>query len=338
MIKLIISLLLITTINNLVLAQQDSTKPYNKAQAFMRKGDFENAEIVLNKALQQNPNDAELLRILTTVYYLQRNYNKALETGIKITNRSDADVVSYQVLGLVYKAIADYKSCEKLYQKALQQYPQSGLIYCEYGELMKEKDPQQAITLWEKGIQLDPNYTGNYYNACLNYAMNNNWVWALVYGEVFINMESLTARTTQVKTMLLDAYKKLFVDFSKADFSVSNAEKSEFAKSIIALLKNQSVMANNGITPEILTAIRRNFINGWYAYGYAKRFSFYLFDYISVLNQKAMFDAYNQWIFGAAANPSNYQIWINAHQKENNEFLNYQRSDVLKLPRGQYYK
>jgi tetratricopeptide (TPR) repeat protein len=340
MIKFFISFLLVVFINNLVIAQKDTITSYQKAQNFMRQGDFANAELVLNKALQQTPNDIDLMRSLTIIYYLQQNFTKALEVGTKLTNRLDADVSSYQALGLVYKAIADYTNCEKLYKKALEEYPNSGLIYCEYGELLKEKNPQNAISLWEKGIQLDPNYTGNYYNASLYYAMNSNWIWALVYGEVFINMESLTARTTQVKVMLFDAYKKLFVDMSRTNSNAAiSQENSAFAKAVWITYSKQSGMTNNGITPESLGNIRKQFIKDWYAQGYAYQFPFYTFDYIKTLIQKDMFDAYNQWVFGTASNnTANYQTWMNTHQKENDAFLKYQRGDVLKLPRGQYYK
>lgn len=321
-------------------AQKDTTTPYQKAQAFMRQGDFANAELVLNKALQQTPDDINLMRSLTIIYYLQQNFTKALEVGTKLTSRLDVDVSSYQALGLVYKAIADYAACEKLYKKALEEYPNSGLIYCEYGELLKDKNPQTAISLWEKGIQLDPNYTGNYYNATLYYAMNSNWIWTIIYAEVFINMESLTARTTQIKETLFNAYKNLFVDMSRPNPNAAiSQENSAFAKAVWTTYSKQSGMTNNGITPESLSNVRKQFIKDWYAQGYAYQFPFYPFDYINTLIQKDMFDAYNQWIFGAIANnTASYQAWANAHQKENDTFLKYQRSDVLKLPRGQYYK
>ena len=35
---------------------------------------------------------------------------------------------------------------------------------------------------------------------------------ALIYGEIFINIESFTSRTAEIKNILLDGYKKLFAD------------------------------------------------------------------------------------------------------------------------------
>jgi hypothetical protein len=50
-----------------------------------------------------------------------------------------------------------------------------------------------------------------------------------------------------------------------------------------------------------------------------------------------MFDAYNQWIFGAAQNLAAYQTWINNHSAEYSEFSRFQKGRTFKLPAKQYY-
>lgn len=66
----------------------------------------------------------------------------------------------------------------------------------------------EAIQQWEKGIQADPSFAGNYYNAAVHYANTGNKVWPLIYGEIFVNMESLTERATAMKKLLLQQYKE----------------------------------------------------------------------------------------------------------------------------------
>ncbi len=50
-----------------------------------------------------------------------------------------------------------------------------------------------------------------------------------------------------------------------------------------------------------------------------------------------MFDAYNQWIFGAAQNLVAYQTWTEKHAVENEEFLKFQKGRIFKIPSKQYY-
>jgi tetratricopeptide (TPR) repeat protein len=95
-----------------------------------------------------------------------------------------------------------------MYKKALKRFPKSGALYSEYGELLWAKKDYDAIEYWEKGIQTDPSYAGNYYNAAVFHFYTKDKVWTLIYGEIFVNMEYLTERATTIKKLLLDAYKE----------------------------------------------------------------------------------------------------------------------------------
>src|SRR5215213_10424139 len=147
-----------------VVAQQDTVKTLHEtARTFQRQGDYANAVLVLNRALQQQPNDLELLKDLAFSYYLQRDFVKAREVAKPLPERPDSDVQSFQILGLVYKAIEERKECEKLYKAGLKKFPNSGMLYNEYGEMLLTRRDQEAIKYWEKGIEVDPNFSGNYY-------------------------------------------------------------------------------------------------------------------------------------------------------------------------------
>jgi hypothetical protein len=51
-----------------------------------------------------------------------------------------------------------------------------------------------------------------------------------------------------------------------------------------------------------------------------------------------MFEAYNFWLFGPAANLKTYQTWEQYHKDELNTFLTFARSKVFKIPAGQQYR
>ena len=83
----------------------------------------------------------------------------------RLVDRPDADATSYQILALLYKATGEVKECDKLYKAGIKRFPQSGVLLNEYGEMLWAKQDYSAIKLWEKGIEIDPGYSGNYYNA-----------------------------------------------------------------------------------------------------------------------------------------------------------------------------
>lgn len=334
--KKIFSLFTLVLFSLASFAQEDAKTLHETAKSFMRSGDFDNAVIVLTRALQQDKNSLELQKDLVMSYYLKRDYTRALEGVKSLVDRDDADVVVYQLGGNVYKALEEAKECEKIYKKGLKKFPKSGPLYSEYGELLWATKDYSAISQWEKGIQLDPAYSGNYYNAALYYFYTKDKVWSLIYGEIFINMESLSQRGIAMKQQLLQSYKeKLFADADLMKGEEKN--KSEFAKAYLQTMSKQSSMANKGITTEVLTMIRTRFILDWYQNN-ATKFPFRLFDYQQQLLKEGLFDAYNQWLFGAVENLASFDNWSKNHTDQYQAFTTFQQNRVFKMPAGQYYQ
>jgi Flp pilus assembly protein TadD len=129
---------------------QDAATLHETGKGFLRQGDYENAVLVLNKALQLQPNDLEISKDLLYTYYLKRDFAKALEIGKPVAERPDADVPTMQTLGLVYKAIAEGKEAEKLYKKGLKNYPNAGVLYSEYGDLLSIKNLKMHLNFGKK--------------------------------------------------------------------------------------------------------------------------------------------------------------------------------------------
>jgi Tfp pilus assembly protein PilF len=317
-------------------AQPSHQSTQETARSFIRTGDFDNAILVLARALQQDNANLELQKELVMAYYYKRDYAKALEVVKTIVDRDDADVVTYQISGNVYKALEEVKEADKMYKKALKKFPASGPLHSEYGELLWSKKDYNAINLWEKGIKEDPSFAGNYYNAALYYYYTQDKVWTIIYGEVFVNMETLTQRSAAMKQLLLTAYKEKL--FQNADMMKGEEKnKNEFTKAYLQTMNKQSYLANRGINTDALTAIRTRFILDWYN-SYGNKFPFKLFDYHQQLIREGMFEAYNQWLFGTVENLAAYDNWTKTNTDAYNKFSIFQKSRVFKMPAGQYYQ
>ena len=334
--KIIAILLSVAGLSIAAFAQDDVKTLQATARTYMQQGDFNNAVIVLTRALEKDRNNLDLQKDLISSYYYKRDYEKALQGVKSVLDRNDADVVCYQLAGNVYKALEQVKDGERAYKAGLRKFPKSGQLYSEYGELLWAKKDFSAIDLWEKGIKEDPSCAGNYYNAALFYYYTKDKVWTLVYGEIFVNMESLTERAAAMKQLLLDAYKqKLFADPDLLKDADKN--KNGFVKAYLECMNKQSSLANRGITTETLTMIRTRFILDWFA-KYGDTYPFKLFDYQRQLMQEGMFNAYNQWLFGAVENLSGYDSWNKTHAEEFNNFTTFQKTRIFKVPQGQYYQ
>ena len=334
--KIVLSLIMALSLVCAVKAQEGGTNLHETGRTFMRSGDFDNAILVLTRAIQQEPKNNEIRKDLVMSYYYKRDYAKAKEQLEPLIESDDADEITYQIGGNIYKALEEVKDAQKMYKKALKKFPNSGPLHSEYGELLWAAKDYSAIEEWEKGIKLDPSYSGNYYNAALYYFYTKDKLWALVYGEIFVNMESLTERAAAMKQILFKAYKeKLFADLGTSKDDDKN--KSEFAKAFLEVMGKQASLVNRGITTETLTMLRSRFILEWYA-KYANKFPFRLFDYQRQLMQEGMFEAYNQWLFGTVENLAAYDNWTKTHSEAYTSFTTFQKGRIFKVPTGQYYQ
>jgi tetratricopeptide (TPR) repeat protein len=312
----------------------DIEKLHENAKSFMRQGDYANASLILSRALTQSPGNIEIAKDLAYDYYLQKQNDKALATIKPFLENNDTDDQAYQIGGTIYQALGEQKDAEKLYKTALKAFPKSGPLYNDYGEMLWRSQDNDDIKFWEKGIEQDPSFGGNYYNACKYYLNTPEKTWCLLYGEIFINIESFTSRTAEIKNILLDGYKKLFAD---QDLLVNIKGKTPFEIAFLTTMNKQNSVVVNGLNAETLTMIRTRFILDW-DQAYAKKYPFTLFEKQEQLLQNGLFPAYNQWIFGAAQNLASYQNWIGTHGEEYTGFNKFQEGRIFKIPAGQYYR
>lgn len=316
-----------------ILLAQDVAELQKNAKVFMQKDDYPNAILILNRALALQPDNLEVAKDLGLNYYFAKEYTKAIEVLKPLLDRDDVDDQCFQIAGDSYWALEQPKDCEKIYKKGIKKLPNSGILYNDLGQLLWTQKDFSAIKQWEKGIEMDPGFAKNYFNACKYYYFTTDKVWSVIYGEIFLNIDPLNASTPEIKNILLEGYKKLFAD---ADLEKNNTDKNPFTIAFLKTMNRQSSAATAGINAETLTMIRTRFILDWYT-NYANRFPFKLFELQRQLLQNGMFDAYNQWIFATAQNLPAYQNWTTTHSEEYNELTRFQKSRVFKIPTGQYY-
>lgn len=314
---------------------QTAAELHETARTFMRQGDYSNAILVLNRAIKLDSKSIEIAKDLGLNYYFAKDFAKALEIYKPLLDRPDADDQCFQIAGDIYLAMDDTKECEKIYRKGLKQFPKSGPLYNELGELLWAQKDYNAIKQWEKGIETDPGFSKNYYNACKYYYFTTDKTWSILYGEIFLNIEPYSISSPEIKNILLESYKKLFAETDLTN-EKNNPAKNSFIQAFLQTMNKQSTLASTGINTETLTMIRTRFVLDWFN-DFAAKYPFKLFELHRQLLQEGMFDAYNQWIFTAAQNLPAYQNWATINASQYNELSRFQKGRIFRIPIGQYY-
>jgi hypothetical protein len=316
-------------------AQQSVTQLRETAIAFQRQGDYSNTLMVLSKALEKEPSNLTLLKDMAYTYYLSGKVGRASEIIAPLIDLPNADVEVFQIAGTIYIDAQEFKQAEKVYKRGLKQFSASGPLYSEYGELLWGlKRPAEAIISWETGIITDPSYSGNYYHAAKFYFAALDMARSIVYGEIFVNLESYSVRTPEVKILLLESYKKAFMADASKQYFVKPT--TPFEVKFNEVLQKQALLALRGITPETLLIIRSRFVLDWFSV-VEGNYPLQLFTNMQYLLREGLFEAYNQWLFGTVTDVATYQYWTRTHQEEYSRFSQYQQNKIFRMPTGQHY-
>ena len=326
-------LILIAVCSQTILFTKKKKQLHDNARDYMQKGDYANAILILNRALGKQPGNIEIVKDLGLNYYYMKDYNKCIETLTRLFDRDDVDDQIFQIAGDAYWALEDAKGAEDTYRKGIKKLPNSGPLYNELGKVLWTKSDFTAIKQWEKGIENDPGFAGNYYNASKYYYFTLDKVWSLLYGEIFINIDPKSVFAPEIKNILFEGYKKLFAD---ANIEKSNKDKSPFTIAYLKIMNKQSPLLTTGINTESVSILRTRFILEWDA-DYATKFPYKLFQLHKQYIQEGLFEAYNQWVFATEQNMPAYQKWIAAHPKEYAALNRFLQDRIFKVPAGQYY-
>src|SRR6187549_3232838 len=79
------------------------------ARSFMQQGDYTNAVLVLNRAIQMEPQNLDITKDLSLSYYMQRDNPKALDIIKPLLDREDADDQCFQIASNIYKQLQQPK-------------------------------------------------------------------------------------------------------------------------------------------------------------------------------------------------------------------------------------
>lgn len=308
---------------------------HKQAMDKAKDGDLDKALSIIQTAETNYPDNLSLLKDEAFINTWKKDYVKAIEVGKKLIANPDADEQCYQILGSAYRADSKYSEAERVYKQAVDKYPENSLLYAELGDALKQNNkPELAKAAWEKGIEVGPSISSNYYFLTKFYAENNNPLWSVLYGEMFVNFESFSGRTTEIRDTVTGQYAALFETPSVLQNYIDNGQP--FEKAVASTFQQFQDMVSGGVTPESLFALRGQFIVNWFNGDNAKEFSFKLFDRQQQLLKLGIFEAYNQWLF-ASYNQSQFNNWGHMHDGLIREFSKFQKSSMFRVPKGEYY-
>jgi len=318
---------------------------YNDARNYMSSGNLAQAIAIYQQAIQLAPGQMVLHRELGRCYYMMGNYEESKNVLDPIITSGDADDQTYQAMATCLKLSGDKKKAKAMLQKGIEHYPHSGLLYHDMGKLYDDdNETVYALETWLDGIQADPAYHVNYYEAARTYMGTNKTTWAIIYGEIFVNIERETPRAQETKAMLMEAYKQLFGNMTtgddmpkyKAGKAGNNNNTVTFEEAVRSTYLKLAPVVSDGITEESLAMLRARFSIDW-SYKYAGQYPFALFTYYDKLLRGGYFDIYNEWLFGKAESAQQFDSWNAFHTGDITKYDTWAQANPMRPAESDFY-
>ena len=315
-------------------------------------GKFDEAIELLEKAIQLDSTRIEYPYEIAYALYSQKKYGESIVILEQMIDRKDVTVQHFQLLGNCYDYLKQPKKALEIYQKGLTKFPKSGKLYLEQGivEYYQGKY-NNAIALWEKGVEIDPDFSSNYFWLGNIFSKTDERIWAILYGEIFIHLERNTERTTKMSKILYDTYQQSIQLNSDSSFSVHFTKKillevdttKELKLPFPLVYASYMVMANafdnehkdtNSLAS--LNYLRKNFIHLWYDQKKDKDYPNILFDYQKKLLDAGHFEAFNYW-FLMKGNEDEFVKWYKQNETKFNDFANWYFENPIKINEQNYF-
>lgn len=315
---------------------------YLEARGFLTRGNFQQAIMVYSRAVRIAPDIMILQKDLANAYYLSGYNEEAEKTLEPVIKSGQADEECYQIMAAALLADKEDRKAKNVLQKGMERYPHSGILFNQagkmYEELQKEED---ALKTWLQGIEADPAYHLNYYDAARTYMRTSKTVWAIIYAEIFVNLEQATPRSNETRQMLITAYRRLFNSFAIGEIPKFNSrDKADtpdgFEGAVYNTFLKLSPIVTDGFGMENLVMLRSRFMMDW-TMSYTKTYPFTLFNRHDEMIRNGYFDTYNQWLFGRAISSTEYEAWNKFHPKEMPEFENWLKEHPYKPVGTDFY-
>ena len=299
-------LILFISFSHSVFSQTNKEKAYAKYKEGIKlvdNGKFDEGINKYNEALKFDPDNIVYKYESAYAYYALGKYQKVVDVLEKIVDDEKVYDQVYQLLGNAYDMLGNKKESIETYIEGLKKFPKSGCLHMEIGNLLYAHNIfTEAVLAYEKGVEVEPTYSSNYYHAAMLFSESDQEIWSMIYGELFINLEPNSKRAAEMSKALFFIYRHrieikgdtLGIYFFQTGDTTKN-KRNEFAITYLALIV-LAIQGEKNIYLNPLDRIRTKFIDTYYEEGLNSKFPNVLFDYQKKIRDAGHFEAYNHFL------------------------------------------
>jgi tetratricopeptide (TPR) repeat protein len=326
----------------------NALKSYQHGIDLMKKQNYKGAIESFNDAVDLDSSKPTYQYQLGLAHFYAKNYSTtiAVMKGL-IKKFAPGEDRYYQIMGQSYQEIRKPRKAYAVFLEGLKKFPKSGGLNNELGKIeYRHKNMNLALQYWENGIAANPEYPSNYYNAAKAYSRTDEKIWAIIYGEIFMNLEVTSGRTYEISRIIYECYeqsiyiknaKNKYVFFSSIPLNLTESEQRdttilhnnlEFAYSAIGRRCLSEFKTDFNIINLIM--FRKKFIDVWYQKNYPLDYAMSILAYHRTLLSNEHFEAYNYWLL-SRGNEEAFNEWFAKNKSKYDKFLKFMNENPLDM-------
>lgn len=339
---IIVSQIVYGQTNNKEIAKEKALE----AVKLVDNGKFDEGIKLLEEAQNIDSEEFDYPYEIAYAYYAKSDFKSAVKVLEKIKTHKDVTALLFQLLGNSYDVLGKTDKAFEIYDEGLGRFPNSGALYLEKGNIYWGKQKyEKALSFYEKGIELDPKFPSNYYRATKIYCSSTEEVWGMIYGEIFMNLERNSKRTSEISKLLYDTYKSQIKITNETSFSVSFSQnasidinnftdsskiKLPYGFGVYEPTLIFSLFGVKTIDINSLDLIRSNFIDNYSKKGFDKKYPNILFSYQKQVQLAGHIEAYNHWIL-MKGDEEEFNKWHSSNKDKWDRFIKWFGTNGLKI-------
>ena len=286
------------------------------------RGKTEEGLSILEEATKLDPRNAEYAIRAGQVHFQQGNYEQARDLAYPWTRKRRSDPRAWQLYGNSLDLLGNAALALDAYNAGIKKHPRAGFLYMEKGIVAWEQGDQgSALTYWETGIAQQPGFSGNYYWASKGFAVTQNYLWAAIFGELFLNLERGTERTEEISRLLYETYQAAIVgnaDSLKVIDFMPEVTGTEFDRRFEETFDRSYLPGNAPVSMAQLHSTRNLFLSHWFEESH-RYYPNALFEWQRKLQMDGRLEAYDYWLF-FDGDQEEFAAWQSTHREALAEF------------------
>ena len=161
-----------------------------KAIAFHQRNEFEQAQNLYEKIIEQEPKNFEATHLFACLNMQLKNFEYAFKLINRSININPLHHAPYNNLGVIFRELKEYEKAIKAFTKAIELNPNYAEAYNNIAISLKDmRLYEEAIKNFNKAIELKTNYAEAYNNLGVLFSETNNYKSALKNFEIAINIK-----------------------------------------------------------------------------------------------------------------------------------------------------